>query len=407
MDKARAERYHILFIGHLFPDSLADRILDQPLPPIQTQRFGLALLDALKVGFEGNIEVFSVAPLLDYPVCRLVFAPRAKWKIDNKISATMVPYINIVGFKHLSRFLQTFAFVFKWAFVNRKFKRIIILHGVQSCKIWGTILGQVFTPCKIVPFLTDDLGIPLKWESNLLVKLRHIDVKLMLLGIRKSSGIIAMTPQLAEKLAPTHSPLIIPAIQNLKYNPTLSKGSDLGDKSFTIVYTGRLAENYGINLLLDAFIQANRTDWQLIITGWGDQESIVCNYSLKYPQIKFLGFIKHEELLDLYNKADVLVNPRLTSSALASLSFPSKIVDYLATGKPVISTNLPVLDDIFRKHLILTRSDTPEELIRCLEEVSSWDENQCERWRKQSLEFVNIKLSPDWQGRKIKNYIIK
>jgi glycosyltransferase involved in cell wall biosynthesis len=229
----------------------------------------------------------------------------------------------------------------------------------------------------------------------------------MLLGIRKSSGIIAMTPQLAEKLAPTHSPLIIPAIQNLKYNPTLSKGSDLGDKSFTIVYTGRLAENYGINLLLDAFIQANRTDWQLIITGWGDQESIVCNYSLKYPQIKFLGFIKHEELLDLYNKADVLVNPRLTSSALASLSFPSKIVDYLATGKPVISTNLPVLDDIFRKHLILTRSDTPEELIRCLEEVSSWDENQCERWRKQSLEFVNIKLSPDWQGRKIKNYIIK
>jgi len=100
-----------------------------------------------------------------------------------------------------------------------------------------------------------------------------------------------------------------------------------------------------------------------------------------------------------------LINPKLTSTSGAWLSFPSKIVEYLSTGKPVVSTNLPVFDADFRQHLIIAQSDTPEELIRCLEDVSSWNDQQRESWRAQTIKFVQEELSPVAQGTRIRGFV--
>ncbi len=175
-------------MGHLFPLNKEAKILNQPLPPMQTQRFGLALLNTLRLAFKDNLEVLSVAPLLDYPHCRIIIAPSAKWKIDDKIAATMLPFINLVGLKHITRFIVTLAFVTRWCLRYRKTSRIIVLHGVQSCKIWGVLIGQVLSPSLTIAFLTDDLGIPLKWENKFINKLRRFDISLMKLGLKESLG---------------------------------------------------------------------------------------------------------------------------------------------------------------------------------------------------------------------------
>jgi glycosyltransferase involved in cell wall biosynthesis len=395
----------ILFVGHLFPDRLGPKILEQEILPIQSQRFGLALLDALNAGFDKNIEVLSTAPLIDYPHSRLLFAPGAKWLIDNKIKATMLPYLNLVILKHLSRFVGTFAFVFLWVLRNKNSKRTIILHGMQSCKLWGILLSQLLTPCIIVSFLTDDIGIPLKWENTLLKKMRLFDINLIKLGLQKNSGVIAMTPMLAERLAFGRPALIIHTIQNTKFNPTYPVIKNNNDNSFTIVYTGGLSHDYGIDLLLDAFRQANKPDWRLLITGWGELENTVRDFAANNQQVEFLGFLDSEKLSKLYYCADVLVSPKLTSTPFAAMSFPSKIVEYLGTGKPVVSTNLPVYDDSFRQHLIIAQSDSPEELIRCFDNIKSWDVHQREYWRKKTIHFVNDELSPKIQGARIRNFV--
>ena len=61
---------------------------------------------------------------------------------------------------------------------------------------------------------TDNIGLPLQWEGNIIKKVRQIDVKLMLAGLKRVTGIIAMTKKLADELAPGRPYIIIPSIQN-------------------------------------------------------------------------------------------------------------------------------------------------------------------------------------------------
>lgn len=395
----------VLLVGHLFPQSLEKLILSQPIPPIQTQRYGLALLNALKEGFKnGHFEAFSTAQFFDYPRSSVLIAPYARWKTEDGTPVTMAPYINTVGLKHLSRFFFTLLFMLRWVLLHQKSNRVVILHGVQSCKIWGVILSQVFGKCTIIPVITDDLAIPQKWEGAFRRNFRRVDLKLMQMGLQKVAGVVVMAPKLAEKLAPGRPILLMPAIQNTRRTPFQVK-SKKPSEPFTIVYTGGLSEDYGINLLLDAFQKANCDDWQLLISGWGPLEKTVKDFAEKNSHAYFLGMVSQEELSDLYGRADVLVNPKLSDTAFAEMSFPSKIVEYLGTGKPVVSTCLPVFDDDFKKHLILTQADTPDELIRCLNEVWNWSDQRLEEYKDENLSFVNEQLSPPVQGRRIRDFV--
>lgn len=404
MRKCTEKVCSVLLVGHLYPKCLESVILDQPLPPIQTQRFGEALMLALIEEFGGNVQGLSVASLLDYPKCMLLIAPKARWyflKESNQVN--MLPFINVFGLKHLTRFLVTFFFTLNWAMRNRSSRRVIIMHGVQSCKIWGILLASAMIPAVTIAFLTDDLGIPLKWEGWFSRFVRRIDVFLMKLGLQRVSGVIAMTAQLADKLATGRPRLIIPAIQNPSANLRVETCKQ--DGIFTIGYFGGLHSQYGIELLLTAFGMVHRDDWQLLIAGKGEMEKQIHELAMRDHRIKFFGFLPPEEVRRVYQVVDVLVNPRPTSAPIASLSFPSKLAEYLGTGKPVITTDLPVLDESFRNHLIVARSDTPEELVRCLEQVASWNDEQYEAWRIKTLAFVENELSPRAQGKKIRHFV--
>jgi glycosyltransferase involved in cell wall biosynthesis len=402
---SNVQNTQVLFVGQLFPEWMMSTILEQEIPPIQTQRFGKALVATLRAGFNENVEVLSTAPLVDFPHSRLLFAPRAKWSIDNKTQATMVSFLNLTVLKHLTRFIATIVFVSQWIRKNKNSRRIIILLGVQSCKLWGVLFSQILAPCTIISYLTDDLGISLSWERSLLKKMRQVDVVLMKWGLQKVSGIIAMTRDLSEKLAPGRPALIMPTIQQSKPNTVASNPCKSNDGTFNITYTGKLCHDYGIDLLLETFKQANRSNWRLLISGWGEMEDTVRDLARGNPQVEYLGFLNSEELSELRQRANVFVNPKLTSTPISGLAFPSKIVEYLSTGKPVISTDLRIFDDEFRRHLIIAQSDSPEELIRCLDQIISWDDHQRESWRLQTLRFVNEELSPGVQGVKIRGFI--
>lgn len=394
----------VLFLGHLFPDHLESAILDQPIPPIQTQRFGEALLSALIKGFEANVEVLSVAPLLDFPRSKFLVAPGARWVIADTIQSTMIPYINVMGLKHATRFIGTYCHTLAWAIKHRSSNRVIVMHGVQSCKIWGVLFACVLLHSLTISFLTDDLGIPLKWEGVFARVIRKIDVFLMKAGLRRVTGVIAMSPQLAAKLAPDRPSLIVPAIHNPSVTPAQVPNKRDG-KTFTIGYFGGLHRAYGVSLLLSAFEMANRDDWCWVISGRGDLEDQLKDLAARDPRVKYLGFVASNEFSKVYENIDVLVNPKPVSTPLAFMAFPSKLVEYLGTGKPVITTNLPTLDKDFREHLIVMQADSPKELIRCLEQVASWREEQYETWGMKTRAFVENNLSPLVQGKKIRHFV--
>ena len=69
--------------------------------------------------------------------------------------------------------------------------------------------------------------------------------------------------------------------------------------------------------------------------------------------VRYLGFVEREELLRTMQRGLVLVNPRPPSLPEHRYNFPSKILEYLATGRPVISTTSADIAEEYGKYLLL------------------------------------------------------
>jgi glycosyltransferase involved in cell wall biosynthesis len=59
-------------------------------------------------------------------------------------------------------------------------------------------------------------------------------------------------------------------------------------------------------------------------------------------------------------QADFFINPRPTGQMFTRYSFPSKLLQYMATGKPVISTRLPGIPSEYWDYLIAIDNETVE-----------------------------------------------
>lgn len=107
------------------------------------------------------------------------------------------------------------------------------------------------------------------------------------------------------------------------------------------MYAGILEKVTGIDLLLKAFLDTESRGYELWISGKGSLLPMVLEAAAKDRRIRYLGCVPYQDYLRNLNDADVLVNPRNMNFLENANNFPSKIMEYLATGKPVISTKFP------------------------------------------------------------------
>lgn len=104
------------------------------------------------------------------------------------------------------------------------------------------------------------------------------------------------------------------------------------------LYAGLLSRVTGVDILLEAMRRIRRQEIRLIITGKGDLEEEVGQAAAEDERILFKGHLTYEEYVKQLQGADILVNPRNMDLPENQNNFPSKIMDYLASGKRIIST---------------------------------------------------------------------
>ncbi len=101
-----------------------------------------------------------------------------------------------------------------------------------------------------------------------------------------------------------------------------------------------------INLL--EFIVKNNPNYFFIIAG-----PVHGNFDLKifknYKNISFIGEIKYKEMPYLYKQFDICIIPHLVNGFIKSMD-PKKLYEYLASGKPIITTKVSGVEK-FRNHI--------------------------------------------------------
>jgi len=168
-----------------------------------------------------------------------------------------------------------------------------------------------------------------------------------------------------------------------------------------IAYTGFISKVTGIELLIKAFERMRNRKCKLIISGQiDDQEKDFLERACRNnPNIDYWGYVDKKSYIALLQKSDILVNPRDMSFRQNQYNFPSKILEYLASGRIIVSTKFSG----YRKYenFINFCESTPdalaEHLVDCMEkknEISRefYDKNrafvQQFTWEKQVGRFL-------------------
>lgn len=177
---------------------------------------------------------------------------------------------------------------------------------------------------------------------------------------RNVDRILTLTPKLSDYVvrmgADRNKVQLFPSgVDTKRFNPNgnttaIRKDLGLSEKDKLIVFVGTLFNFSGLDQYVEQMpsILEEIPEAKLLIVGGGELseklEKIVVDRALK-DKVILTGFQPYEKVPAYINIADVCINPfqlnRITKDVL-----PSKVLQYLACGKPVIASLLPGLASI-------------------------------------------------------------
>jgi glycosyltransferase involved in cell wall biosynthesis len=156
----------------------------------------------------------------------------------------------------------------------------------------------------------------------------------------------------------------------------------------TILYSGTLARQYGIVHLLYSFSKINNADYRLWICGEGDAKDLIVKMAEEDKRIKYFGQLKREEVLVLQKKATALINPRFSDSEFTLYSFPSKTMEYLASGTPTIMHPLKCLPQEYLEHLYIASDESDIGLATTIVDVCEKSQEELDVFGNRALDFI-------------------
>ena len=166
-------------------------------------------------------------------------------------------------------------------------------------------------------------------------------------------------------------------------------------------YAGGVSKQYGLGSLVEGFRKADIPNAQLHIYGPGDYVEELKQITAEDPRVFYGGMLLNSEIIDKEMEAALLVNPRPTREEYVKYSFPSKTMEYMSTGTPVLTTVLPGMPKEYHPYVYLLEDETADGIAAKLKEVlSQTDEALFEKGRE-ARRFVLEQKNNVIQAKKI------
>ena len=217
--------------------------------------------------------------------------------------------------------------------------------------------------------------------------------------IKKADKYVFLTEQMSVKKNILDKPyVIVEGLVDIKEKnkevPTIR-----GDKK--IVYTGSIHEKYGIGKLLEGFLKADVDGTELHIYGNGDMKERLSEVTLKHSNIFYHGDVLMEDAVKAQKNAVLLVNPRPSGEEYTQYSFPSKTMEYMVSGRPVLMTKLKGMPAEYYEYLYLIDDESPEGIAEALRNVLAKGGKEMLRKGESARKFVLNKKNNIAQAEKL------
>lgn len=109
---------------------------------------------------------------------------------------------------------------------------------------------------------------------------------------------------------------------------------------FKLLYAGSLEKYNCIDVIIESMNVLSKYDVELVIYGDGSLRKYCELASEKSERIKYLHVVDKATIDAAIRDADLLLNIRDVNSIVCKYAFPSKLIEYMSSGVPVLSTRV-------------------------------------------------------------------
>ena len=399
----------LIFLGSFFPNELEAVIRERSKGPVANANNALqwSYLNGLGSLFS-SFDVITLPHIGAYPLRYKDLFFRAKsseFIINNKISAWCIDFFNLVLFKHLHRYIQTRRILSKLLTQTSENSTIIVydLHApfINAVKKIRESNKHVKI-CVIVPDIPFMTGAP----DNILYKtFQNIENFFLKRSYDCIDMFVLLSRHMTDKLPINNKPCIV--IEGI-YNPddeliNQTPNSIINEKR--VFYSGALDKRNGIINLVDAFRQINDADYRLIICGDGEERKYVTDASAQDSRILYKGQLPRKEVLTLQRESTLLVNPRPSGGEFTRYSFPSKTMEYFASGVPVLMFEIEGIPEEYYSYCYTIKKNTISDLKDEILMICGKDSGELQLKGDSARKFILENKNPVHQCLKLVNLI--
>lgn len=397
---------NVIFLGGIYTDSLVQYIRMNSLGPMQNAAdvlqknyiYGLAnspsisQLDIINLPYVGSYPNHFKEK--EFQVCI------NNETIYNTCRVHNYSFNNIKGLKNISRLLISLKGLLNIQVKDEPYS--IVCYSMHLPFLISCYLTRLIRKKSKYYVIVPDLPEYMSARKGISKIFHNIINKLSYYIVNKSDGVSLITAQMAERFEPQLRHVIIEGI-----TPPLDHSQEcqsnwwpeiLTRKKY-FLYTGTLDKRYGIRDLIDSYISANVRDNLLVICGDGDDKSYVETMSSHHENVKYMGQLEHSKIKILQKNAALLINPRSNEGEFTKYSFPSKVIEYMNSGVPILMYRLDGFPESYQNYFY--NIESKDDFVNKLSNISAISGEELQLMGAKAKEFVIRQASPIKQVSKL------
>ena len=294
------------------------------------------------------------------------YLPRVGWgyyrhsEYCDGVSFDYIPTVNISVLRHLWLTVYCFVRVFLFGLYNRH-EKVLCCDVLNISACMGAVVAAKLVGLRRVGIVTD--------MPDFVMGGNRFAARLNRKIISGFTHYVFLTEQMNSVLNVKSRPYIV--MEGLVDSSFDVKEKRESDSRRILLYAGGLYEKYGLRLLIDGFINANVTNSELHLYGDGSFVDSIKEYSSHYPNVRYRGIQPNDIIVEKEREATLLVNPRPTNEEFTQYSFPSKNMEYMLSGTPLLTTKLPGMPKEYYPYVFLLEEESKEEYARKIHDILS------------------------------------
>lgn len=343
----------------------------------QAQKYNLLLAEGMAAA-GADVQMISGRPITRRISGRKWYGAEEETK--NGVLFSYVPFLNLPLLRNLWVFAGVF---FRILFSERRRKETIVIGDMLNFSAAAAMmLASFFRGYRTVGIVTD---VPCYLAGSGSPSLFQ---RINLWMIRCCRAYLLLTAAMNEIVNPGGKPSIV-----------LEGHADIGMKDAVntlegkenprvCLYAGLLMKIYGIANLVEGFMQAELPDTELHIYGSGDYVDELKEIARRNEKIRYMGIAPNREVVEAELRATLLINPRPTGEVYVRYSFPSKNMEYMVSGTPVLTTRLPGMPEDHYPYVYFIDDEAAEGMKEALVRVLGRSDRELHEFGMKARSFI-------------------